>query len=451
MTDRTNKNTAFTVKTDIINDDTKVNVEDGALYVRGGDMVAHINGQRKILATTSVDALSGVIIVNQSNAATVLANIDSTKQYYVDGVVDISGIEIDIPQGGASFRGYDFYNSRFYSNSDNYTMFDGAADNGNFLMSDLSIEVVGTGSQVYSLKGATGNEAFEVIRVNYFNCTSLGIIDNYRQGLESGTGRFGGTPTLTLAGVWLGGYRATTTIARGLSDTMNAPLFKAGLGFQMNSRFLTDANVDLGLTASLIDFDGSEFPNSSTIQIKDALITRNGIADASDLTTTPNILASNVKCDWQENNGVDNTFFGGYLNNSAEVETVLAFNVPSLLNGTWDALDLQHFESSVNGRLTHLGDSPRDYKVNVDIVIDGGANDELLFEVIKNKGGQLITVMSQQRTVNNLQGGRDVAFFSRAFTVVMDDQDYMYMQVTNLTDATNVTAEIDSILIIEER
>ena len=54
--------------------------------------------------------------------------------------------------------------------------------------------------------------AFEFTRVNYINCTSLGDIYDYRQGLESGTGRFGGSPSLTLHGVWVGGYRITTSV-----------------------------------------------------------------------------------------------------------------------------------------------------------------------------------------------------------------------------------------------
>ena len=85
-----------------------------------------------------------------------------------------------------------------------------------YLGADYLIDVNGANSRVYNLSSLTGFEAFEFTRVNYNNCTSLGIIDSYRQGLEDGTGRFEGSPSLELAGLWVGGYRITTSIVRSL-------------------------------------------------------------------------------------------------------------------------------------------------------------------------------------------------------------------------------------------
>jgi hypothetical protein len=102
--------------------------------------------------------------------------------------------------------------------------------------------------------------AFEFQRINYINCTSLGDIYNYRQGLEGGTGRFGGSPSLTLHGLWRGGYRITTSIVRSLAGTMTLPLFKEGAAFTMNSRFLTDINIDLAYISSFLRFYYWSFP-----------------------------------------------------------------------------------------------------------------------------------------------------------------------------------------------
>ena len=202
--------------------------------------------------------LSNEIIVNQSNFATTLGGtIDSTKDYFLDGFIDTGATSIVVPSTGLSLRGYNFELSGLYSTEDNYTMFVSESipiGSGNFIGQDYDISVSGTNSKVYELYDSTGFNAFEFSRINYSNCTSLGDIYDYRQGLESGTGRFGGSPSLTLHGVWLGGYRISTSIIRGMSDTTTEPIFKAGTLFQMNSRFLTDINVDLGTLQPFCDF-----------------------------------------------------------------------------------------------------------------------------------------------------------------------------------------------------
>lgn len=82
---------------------------------------------------------------------------------------------------------------RFTDN--NYTLFESdIGGSGDILEKDFFIEVSGTSSKVRDLTGASGFEAIESQRINYINCTSLGEINNSRQGLEEGTGRFGGTP-----------------------------------------------------------------------------------------------------------------------------------------------------------------------------------------------------------------------------------------------------------------
>ena len=126
-----------------------------------------------------------------------------------------------------------------------------AGGSGNLLGQDFAIEITGTGSEVFDVVSDTGAEALEFSRVNYNDCTSLGTIDNYRQGLEVGTGRFGGTPELTLKGVWSGGYFIDTSIVRSLTDGAYT-LYKAGTGLSMASRFRSNQNIDLPASASFL-------------------------------------------------------------------------------------------------------------------------------------------------------------------------------------------------------
>lgn len=394
------------------------------------------------------------IVVNQSNVSTTLGGvIDSTKQYFIDGIVDLGTTEITVPINGINIAGYSFDISGLTSSENNYTMFksvDITSGSGNVLMTDLYISVTGTSSKVYELYDATGFNAIELVRVNYIDCTSLGDLYDYRQGLESGTGRFGGSPSLTLNGLWIGGFRVTTSIVRSMSDTTTEPLFKEGLLFQMNSRFLTDINCDLGTLQPLLDFQQVNFPNPSTLDIRDAIITRDGALVPNDSNITPNISASNLSCSWKGNNGLPNTFVGGISTISTEIETVLSGGNPSPILGTFTNTDLQHFDSPANGQLRHLGVNPREYTVNFDFILDGGPNDEYRIELVLNDGSDTV-IYQQTRVINNLQGGRDVAYFTGMANAILNQNEYLFWQVTNITDNTNCTLELDSSFSVEER
>ena len=384
----------------------------------------------------------------------------SDIEYFIDGVIDFTGtgISIEVPQGGLSLRGYGFDLSGFKCSDDNYTMFTSpVSGSGNVLGADYFIEVSGANSKAYDLVSDTGFEAFEFTRINYNNCTSLGVIDNYRQGLEDGTGRFGGSPSLELKGVWLGGYRITASIVRFLPNTTTAPLFKAGAGFSMQSRFLTDINVDLPALATLIDFAPSNFPNPSTLQISGAIVTRDGLFNANDPNITPNVTAGDLCSSWKGNNGLPNTFEGGSIGVTAQAATGnSAVAVGVFIDAdaaTWTATGLQHFDNPAGGQLRHLGNSPREFKVLVSAVVESNANDVVVVRVLKwdNSASSFVTVSDQIRQVNSLVGGRDVAFYNININTTLDQNDYIKLQVANQTAANDVTIENDSYMIIEKR
>ena len=397
------------------------------------------------------------ITVTQANKDTTLGGIiDSTKEYFLDGVIDMGSTQITVPVGGMTIKGYSFDISGLKSSADNYTMFVSESidiGSGNMLGSDYYISVTGANSKVYEIYDATGFNAFEFSRINYIDCTSLGDIYDYRQGLEDGTGRFGGSPSLTLHGLWRGGYRITTSIVRGLAGTMTAPLFKGGTLFQMNSRFLTDINCDLPTLASLFDFAPSNFVNPSTVQVQGALVSRNGSFDATDTNITPNITQADIKSSWSNNIGMRNTFEGGKLTLSTETATVLSGGSYSTIAGTWTASNLEHFDNPSGGELRHLGTSPREYKCIVNFIIDGGPNDDIGIRVRKwdDSASAFVDGTEVRRQINSFVGGRDVAFYNFSFSVELDQNDYIFFQVRNNTDNTNVTLEIDSDFVIEER
>lgn len=393
--------------------------------------------------------LSNRIVVTQASDFGV---IDSTKEYFLDGVIDMGATQITVPSGGINIKGFDFNVSGLTSSENSYTMFTGATA-GDVLLFDFKIEVTGTGSKVFDLTNSSGLNAFEISRINFNVCTSLGELEGYRQGLETGTGRFGGTPNLILSGTWLGGYIATTSIVRGLTDAVFC-LYEEGTSFTMASRFKTDQNIDLPASACFFDFKPSNFTNPSTVQIVNAIISRDGVFSSLDANITPNMDRGDLSSSWSGNKGIQNTFEGGESIITTEIETTIAtVSVFVDLAGTYTAGDLQHFDSPANGQLRHLGDTPIEYTVKVDAIIDGGSNDEVELKIVvwDNSASAFVDYKSTVRVVNNLQGGRDVAFFNFQDHVILDQNDYVKIMVANISNNTNVTAELDSEFIVEQR
>ena len=398
------------------------------------------------------------ILVKQSNLATTLGGtIDSTKAYILDGIIDFTGtgLNIEVPAGGVNILGSTFDVSKLICSDANYTMFTSpVGGSGDVLGMDYAVEVTGTGSQVYNLTDATGFNAFEFSRINYNDCTSLGTITDYRQGLESGTGRFGGKPELTLAGTWVGGYFIDTSIVRSLTDGAYT-LFKAGAGFSMASRFRSNMNIDLPASVSFFDFAPSDFTNPSTVQIQGAIVSRNGTFDATDSNITPNMMEGDLVAAWSDNNGMPNTFEGGSIGVTTEVATVIgSAGVFVDLDATlWTALDLQHFDNPSGNQLRHLGNTPREYKVVADFTMDSTSGNVLTLRVTKwdDSASSFSTVLDQSRQVNALVGGRDVAFFSVNINTTLDENDFIKLEVANASASNDITAEADSYMIVEER
>jgi len=376
--------------------------------------------------------------------------LSSSVVYIIDGSIDMGTTSITVPAGGLNLAGYSFDVSGLYSSADNYTMFvSPAGGSGNFLGQDYFVQVNGANSKVYDIVDSDFSHAFEFERINYSNCTSLGTIKNYRQGLEGGTGRFGGTPELTLAGNWLGGYRITTSIVRGLDNAMTGTLFKAGAGFQMASRFLTDINADLPPNCSLCDFAGSNFVLPSTVQIQGAIVT-----GAANVGPTPNLAAGELECDWRNNIGIDNTYVGGSTKvTTATLTPITAINTYYDVLGTFTASELQHFDAPASGQLRHLGTNPINYKVNLFFSVAGTAGNLISLKIVKwdDSASGFVDVVAQQKPVLNLTGGTDVAFFNVIKSVQLDQNDYIKIQVANNSGTADVTVQLESFYEITER
>ncbi len=399
-----------------------------------------------------------VLVRQVSDFGTIVGNkvidIDSTKVYIIDGVIDMGAVELEVPAGGINLSGYTFDVSKLVSSADNYTMFTSpVGGSGNQLMINIGITTSGLNSKVNQLTSATGSDAIEIIRVNYNNCTSRGEIIGYRQGFETGTGYLGGTPELTLSGSWTGGYFIESSIVRFIQDG-NYTLFKAGAGFSMLSRFRSNQNADLDATVSYFDFSPANFPNPNTVQLTGAIISRNFAFDVDDLTITPNMVSSDLSAKFTGNVGIKNTFVGGRKTVTTAIETNIGVSGQFYnILGTWTATELSHFDAPTNGQLRSLGVNPVEFRIETSFVIKGTRDRDISVRarVWDDSAGVFIDYPKQTRPINNFTGGRDVAFFSIIVNVEIQINDYILFQVANETDNRNVTAELDSYYVVEER
>lgn len=395
-----------------------------------------------------VETITSQKIVKQ--ASDLSGTLDSTITYFIDGIVDMGSQSIEVPAGGLSISGATFSVSQLISSAGAYTMFTSpVGGSGNLVLKDLAVSTSGAGSSVFGLTDTNGLSAIEIKVVNFNDCTSLGYLDGYRQGLESGTGRFGGTPELEFRNTWIGGYRTETTIARAMGSFTS--LFKAGAGFTFDGRVILGMNCDLPISGAFCDFAPANITNDESLEIANARVTRNGVLDSSDTTTHPNIDHTNVKSLWSNNTGIPNTT--KYIKASVitEVETTIStINTYYPLLGTFNVETSSHLSMPSNGEFELLSGNGS-YQIVGDLVIAGGTNDVLNMRVTKSTDGGITypeEITHIRRQVNALVGGRDVAFFPLNLIATLRDGDRVRLEIENQSGVTNVTAEIDSYFII---
>ena len=372
-------------------------------------------------------------------------NPRSDVVYFIDGIVDFGSKSINVPYGGIYLSGHGKNISGIKSTESNYSLFTGNYS-GDIFFKAMFIEVSGTNSKVFNVTSLTGNEAIEIDEINFNNCSSLGEATNYRQFLETDTGRFGGTPELTLSGN-VDGYRITTSIVRNLDPTFSGSLFKSGTGLSFSNRFLTDMKCDLPTNANVSDFSTSNFQFPSTMQIQGGIFSRNGAINTGDNVFFPNLDPENLVCSWKNNEGLRNTFEGGRLTIASEVETVItAASTYYDILGTWTADNLDHFSSPSNGELKNDGTNPSEYKLFASLILSGTANDSLSIRLLKwdSANSQFVIIKDYPSTVNSLSGPRDVSIVTFGWRVNIQQNDYIKLQVANLTDNNSLTAEIGS-------
>lgn len=361
-------------------------------------------------------------------------NPDPTLAYFIDGVVDFTGVEINVPLGGLLINGYGFDKSKMICTDDNYTMFKSpAGDSGDIFINNCSIEVSGASSKVFALKDATGLKACEFDRVNWDNCTDRGYFDGYRQGLETGTGCFGGTPSLEFRGAWLGGYRTSTTIVRFIGA--GTTLYKSAVGQTFASRFASDINADIPAGSTCFEFAEANFLADELLQIDGANLQGAGTYLTGIASTSRKVRISNTK-------GLLNTYVGGYWVVTSESATSASSTLAKLagvtdFNGSW-------FDEPSDNAMTVATSQP----IVVTATFTGsftGANNRQYKAYIRhwdNSASSYINKSSTTFTTGSAGRAENVGLITTFFEVNEDDRVEVWIE--DLGGTSNITMLNDS-------
>ena len=389
----------------------------------------------------------GQVLIKSSNDFP--ESLDPSKIYILDGFIDLTGTgKVLNAPNGANFGGFGTDVSGIICSDDDYTLMSGNIT-GNIFASSMTFTISGANSQVYDLASTDGDSVLEVDRVNYTNCTARGELTDFRQGLETNVGLYGGSPSLTHSGA-SSGWRTDVTNAFGLAD--GTVIHKAGTNCVFNDRFITEINCDLPAIGALIDFSELNIANDESLQIRGARIKRSGVLVANDTAATPNITERSIKSRWKNNVGIANTHKYIKATCTAEVETVIsAVDEYYPLLGTFTVENSSHFEMNPNGVFTMLtGSGVTSFTSNlvlsgtqgntIDIRIVKSTDDFATFDVIDH-------VFSK---VENFSGPNDVARFIINFDDVLNAGEKFKIEAGNNTSTNNVTMLLGSSISVRE-
>lgn len=306
-----------------------------------------------------------------------IGTLDSSKMYLIDGIIDMESSSIVVPQGGLSVKGLGFGVSKLITTENNITLFiDDGVYSGDLFLGELEIDVSGTGAKVFDLDNDGNNGAIECVTVNFNNCTELGILDSYRQGLWDNVGIINCIDGITMHGAWSGFASVLSIIVAIGTPSFTGTLFKEGTALTLSGSFRTDMNA-LGLhsTGAFCDFQPSNIVEDEGM-IVDGL--RTNAADAF-----PNMSHLTVKAKFVNCRGVQNTFVGiaqtvSVLGATGALSVGVYVNNPATMAVSSDAT---WFQAGASGSVEYISDVEDEFSIDAILSFSGGTNDDMTAKI----------------------------------------------------------------------
>ena len=421
---------------------------------------AGLNGNAALIDTNTANVLAltpaSVIVVN--SASDLSGTLVSDKVYLIDGSIDMGTQTITVPSTGLQIAGYGIGVSKLLSTENSYTMFvDAASDAGTLFISELTIDVSGTSSQVFDLDNSGAGDAVEINSTNFENCTSIGTLDAFRQFLMVNVFWLSCDDGITFAGTWSGGASIRTFLVRNFDPgAAGGTVFTGSTSPALTfaSRFFCDGNIDTPSGATVYDFAASMFTNDADFELITGQYTGAGTVVA---VKSPVVDNTSTKSRFRDNNGLVNTYVGGrwYIAAGNTAPTTIA-TVDTYVKaaGTTTEQDLQWTSSAGDNDLTYDSTETAEIQVagSVNVTaVSGGADKNITITLRHwdNSASAYVDLPNAARGVSTSAGSyNNIAIIGYA---TMDTSDRIELWIENNTDAVNLTVEDGSLLSISER
>lgn len=373
-----------------------------------------------------------------------LVDIDSSKNYMIDGEIDMGDQSIEVPETGISISGLNGARdtSILSSSEDNFTMFTSPSGgySGNVVMESMTVQVTGTNSKAFDLDNDGNNNALDIVGVNFTSCTSLGDLTDYRQLLMDNIGFIFIDDGLTFNGTWTG-IRVTTAIVVVFPAST---LFSAGVGFTVGN-VLSDINfLSVNSASVLFDFSPSNIVDNGGFRLDEVRT----IA----LDPLPNILGSSVKARFNNCVGFRNTYVGGQWSLTTETETtIVASNTPVKLSGTTTYVDLDHFTGDNNNEFSYIGTQEIEVEIKGTVSVSGGNNDQINLIIRRwDDSASAYVDVSESGVVTMNAAGRGEGISLLGYTT-MNTNDRIELWAENQTNTSNMTLKLGGLFGVSER
>ena len=378
-----------------------------------------------------------------------LATIDPTKNYTVDGVVDMGNQSITVPPEGLNISGVNGGRDtcRLFSSQDNFDLFvtpDGDYA-GDLVINDLTIEVTGTSSRVFDLDNQGNQSAVDITNVNFVRCTSLGDLTQYRQLLNLNVGYVFLSDGYTFNGTMSGGVAVLTSIAVSFSPFT---LLNAGASLIIQGSVRSDANF-LAVTADSVfcDFAPSNIQNDGQFALTNVR--------TNATNPLPNFPSEDVKARFRNCIGIRDTYVGGeWAISTAQETSIPSANTLVKMAGVTSYNDLQWFSGNNDNEFTYDSDQEIEIDIKGSLSFVGSNNRVVAVQVRKwdDSAGSYVDVGS--RFDATLNGGaaqtrvENLAFFA---VTRLNENDRIEIWVENQTDSNNITCAVGGVVIVSER
>lgn len=408
----------------------------------------------KYLTTaTSADTLfdpSKVYFQTMQQLVDAYALYGGSVVYAPIGMIDAGSVSLELTSENLIITGNDYFVSGIYSTANNYTMFKNAAGQfaSNIDIMDCSFWTSGTSSKIFDLDGTGNSGAIEFSSCNIGDfagsTTEIGTLTGFRQFKTSNCGFFRTQGSLKFAGTWSGGFRITETIV--LAQGAGTKLFEPVAGLTFAGRCISDINAaSVNPTTITFDFVPGNFLLDGGFQLGDA-----SFAPNSSISVTTD--ETSVKAYFTDCVEIRNTRPGFEAVWTTDTNTPLTVNTPTKALGTTVIDNATWFEQTANNEWSYLSSLTKDLSVDLDINVDGGANDEITVHLMQwdDSASTWVAVKSKTRNISNVLGGIDVALFT--FKARVDDfaeNDRLSIYIENITDGTDAIVQAGSEIYVE--